>query len=81
MRKLTLFAKPGCCLCEQARQALVERVEGGGFELEQVDVSLDPVLNRAYGERIPVVELDGHELCELCVDRASLEARLDRVQA
>jgi glutaredoxin len=81
MRKLTLFAKPGCCLCEQAKQALVERVEDGGFELEQVDVSLDPVLNRIYGERIPVVELDGHELCELCVDRASLEARLDRVQA
>lgn len=59
----------------------MERAETGDFELEQVDVSLDPVLNRNYGERIPVVEVDGTELCELCVDRASLEARLDRVQA
>ena len=32
------------------------------FELEEVDVSLDPALNREYGERIPVVALDGEEL-------------------
>ena len=29
------------------------------FELEEVDVSLDPALNREYGERIPVVAVEG----------------------
>ena len=42
------------------------------FELEEVDVSLDPVLHRDYGERIPVVDVDGEEAFELGVDAAAL---------
>ncbi len=49
------------------------------FELEEVDVSLDPALHREYGERIPVLALDGEELFEFFVDEASLRERLDRV--
>jgi glutaredoxin len=77
--KITLYGKPGCHLCEDARAAL-ERVRAGrGFELEEVDVSLDPALNRRYGERIPVLALDGEELFEFFVDEESLRERLDRV--
>jgi glutaredoxin len=76
---ITLYGKPGCHLCEDARAAL-ERVRAGhGFELQEVDVSLDPALNREYGERIPVLALDGEELFEYFVDEASLRERLDRV--
>ena len=49
------------------------------FELEEVDVSVDPVLHARYGERIPVLELDGEELFEFFVQEASLRERLDRV--
>jgi glutaredoxin len=77
--RITLYGKPGCHLCEDARAAL-ERVRAGrGFELEEVDVSLDPALNRRYGERIPVLALDGEELFEYFVDEESLRERLDRV--
>ena len=38
------------------------------FELVEVDVSLDPVLHRRYGERIPVLAVDGEELFEFHVD-------------
>ena len=38
------------------------------FELEEVDVSLDPGAARRYGERIPVVAIDGEEVLELRVD-------------
>jgi hypothetical protein len=44
-----------------------------------VDVSIDPVLHREYGERIPVLELDGEELFEFHVDEAELAQRVDRV--
>jgi hypothetical protein len=50
------------------------------FELEEVDVSLDPVLHRAYGERIPVVAVDGEELSEHFVDPEELRSRLGRVE-
>jgi glutaredoxin len=81
MLVVTLYGKPGCHLCDDAR-AVIERVRAErGFELEEVDVSLDPVLHRRYGERIPVVALNGEELCEFFVEDASLRDRLDRVTA
>jgi glutaredoxin len=76
---VTLYGKPGCHLCDDAR-AVVERVRAEHpFELREVDVSLDPELNREYGERIPVLELDGEELFEFHVDEAVLVQRVDRV--
>ena len=79
MPRVTLYGKPGCHLCDDARAA-VERVRAKHpFELQEVDVSLDPELHRAYGERIPVLELDGEELFEFFVDQDALRERLDRV--
>ena len=79
MARITLYGKPGCHLCETAR-TVVERVRADhGFELEEVDVSVDPVLHVRYGERIPVLELDGEELFEFFVQEHSLRERLDRV--
>jgi glutaredoxin len=77
MRLVTLYGKPGCHLCADARAA-VERVRAERrFELREVDVSLDPALNRRYSERIPVLALDGEELFEHFVDEAALRERLE----
>jgi len=76
---VTLYGKPGCHLCDDARE-VVERVRAEHpFELREVDVSLDVELNRVYGERIPVLELDGEELFEFHVDEGVLVERVDRV--
>jgi Glutaredoxin-like domain (DUF836) len=75
---LTLYGKPGCHLCEGARAAVRGVAVGRDVVVEEVDVTLDPVLNRRYGERIPVVALDGEELFEYFVDRDALEERLRR---
>ncbi len=78
---MTLYGKPGCCLCDEAREA-VRAVEGDlPFELEEVDISLDPVLHRRYGERIPVLCVNGKEAFELGVDAAALRDLLGRVVA
>jgi hypothetical protein len=77
---VTLYGKPGCHLCEHAR-AEVERIRAEHpFDLEQVDITLDAALNRRYGERIPVVALDGEELFELRVDADALQEALARVR-
>ena len=79
MPVITLYGKAGCHLCDDAR-AVIERLrEERPFELEEVDVTLDPVLFRRYGERIPVLALDGEELSEFFVEEGSLRERLDRV--
>jgi glutaredoxin len=79
MPVVTLYGKPGCHLCDDAR-AVVERVRAQRtFELREIDVTLDPLLHREYGERIPVLALDGDELFEFHVEEAVLLKRLDRV--
>jgi glutaredoxin len=79
MPRLTLYGKPGCHLCDEARDALARAATGHEVEIEHVDVTLDPGLDRRYGHRIPVVALDGEELFEYVVDPHLLRQRLDRV--
>lgn len=77
--RVTLYGKPGCCLCDEAREAVSSVRATVPFELEEVDISLDPALHRRYGERIPVLEVDGEPAFDLRVDAAALEDLLGRV--
>ncbi len=81
MTRVTLYGKPGCCLCDDAKGVLHAVRAERPFVLEEVDVSLDPLLNRRYGERIPVVAVDGEELFEYHVDPEELAVCLDRVES
>jgi hypothetical protein len=73
LTEVVLYGKAGCCLCDDARAVISEVRRRRPFELREVDVSLDPVLHARYGERIPVVAVDGVEAFELGVDAAELE--------
>lgn len=70
--RITLLIRPGCHLCEYAREALgrVRAATGAGWV--EVSVDSDPELEREYGERIPVVLLDGVEHDYFRVDEARL---------
>ncbi len=73
---VTLYGRPGCHLCDEARDVL-ERVRSQSpFELREIDIERDDALFKRYLERIPVVCLDGEELFEHFVDEAALRRRL-----
>jgi glutaredoxin len=78
---LTLYGKPCCHLCDEARAVVHAAIAESGVQLREVDVTLDPVLERRYGTRIPVLALDGEELFEYFVDAESLADRLDKVRS
>jgi hypothetical protein len=78
---LTLYGKPGCHLCDDARAVVGEALVGREIALQEVDVTLDPVLERRYGDRIPVLAVDGEELFDYLVDPHVLRERLDRVES
>ena len=80
MTTVTLYGKPGCCLCDEAREALDAIRSERPFDLDEIDISLDPVLHRRYGERIPVVSVDGVEAFELEVDARALRDLLGTVE-
>jgi glutaredoxin len=76
---LTLYSRPGCHLCDDAREAL-ERVRARApFTLTEVNIETDDSLLRRYLERIPVVAVGDEELFDYYVDEAALEARLYRL--
>jgi glutaredoxin len=73
MTQLTLYGKPGCHLCEEAR-AVVDQVRARRpFDLEEVDITRDPRLEALYRERIPVIAIDGDEALELVIEATELE--------
>jgi glutaredoxin len=76
-RVVIVYSHPDCHLCEQAVESL-EVLRGElGFELRELDISGDDVLHREYFERVPIVLLDGEELCEYFLDEALLRERLE----
>ncbi len=74
-----LYSRPGCHLCDEAREALHRVRSRRPFTLHEVDITTDDDLHRRYLERIPVVTLGDEELFEYFVDEAALEARLYRL--
>jgi glutaredoxin len=76
---LTLYSRPGCHLCDDARAAL-ERVRARApFTLREVNIETDDSLHSRYLERIPVVALGDEELFDFFVDETALEAKLYRL--
>lgn len=79
MRVITLYSKPDCHLCVQARIALL-KVQGDlEFELQERDITSDEQLHHAYFERIPVVLLGDEELFEYFVEERALRERLQAI--
>lgn len=81
MPSVVLYGRPGCCLCDEARDVL-ERVRSRRrFALQERNIEDDEALLREYLERIPVVVIEGREAFALFVDEAEFEHRLDIVEA
>ena len=77
MRTVTLYTRPGCHLCDDARAVLLRLQQHTPFTLDEVDIESDDALHRAYLERIPVIHLDGEHLFDFFVDEVALTARLN----
>jgi len=80
VRAVTLYTRPGCHLCDEAREAILGlRGVVPPFSLGEVDIDEDDGLLARYLERIPVVSVDGEVVCELELELDSLRAVLDTV--
>ena len=76
MSTVTLYGRPGCHLCDDARTALLSLRARVAFDLQEVDITRDDALHARYLERIPVIALDGEELFDFEVDEEALERRI-----
>jgi len=82
MTQVTVYTRPGCHLCADAINALIEmHANGYRFELHEVDIESEDLLLKRWLEKIPVVEINGEVVSELILDEAAVRARLDTVRA
>ena len=66
--RLRLMTRAGCHLCEVAAETLDRIAAEAGLRPEAVDVDADPALQAEFGDRVPVVLLDGREHSYFTVD-------------
>ncbi len=66
--RLQLLTRAGCHLCVAAAETLQRIAAEAGVTSREVDVAGDPELQAEYGDRVPVVLLDGREHSYFTVD-------------
>jgi glutaredoxin len=81
IHQVFLLTRAGCGLCEKAHRELIVLSGELGFELAATDVDFEaaegrPALRAEYGDRLPVVLLDGREHSYWEVDEARLRIDL-----
>ena len=77
MRRLVLYGRPECHLCDEAREILEGLIrEADDLELVELNIEDDDGLHGRFLERIPVIELDGRILSELVPDVRRLRSTL-----
>jgi hypothetical protein len=74
--RVALYFAQDCSLCVPVHEPLERLRPELGFELEEVDVTGVPELERRYRAWLPVVEVDGRRAFVFGVDEEDLRRRL-----
>ncbi|MCW2852357.1 MAG: glutaredoxin 2 [Nocardioides sp.] len=74
--RITLYGRPGCHLCDDARAVIEKVCAETGEEYVEVSVDDDPELQRRFTEEVPVTFVDGRQHDFWRVDEARLRAAL-----
>jgi glutaredoxin len=74
--RLQLLTRADCHLCAVAAETVHRLAAEAGLAVGEVDVDADPELQAEYGDRVPVVLLDGREHSHFTVDVVRLRRDL-----
>jgi len=78
MREVVLYTRSGCCLCDDAKEALQVARAQVQFTVREVDIDSDPALYDAHRYDVPVIEIDGRRAFKHRVTPRQLVDRLSR---
>ena len=59
MTTITIYSRQGCHLCDDAENVLESLREELNFEIEVIDIDIDPELIKLYSDQVPVIHIDG----------------------
>jgi glutaredoxin len=75
-RDVTLYTRPGCHLCDEAKVAIAPILHEFGVVLREVNVDEDSVLKERYGWDVPVIFIGRHKAAKHRVDLRQFRRQL-----
>jgi len=77
-KEVTLYTRPGCHLCEEAKTILSPLLSEFGVVLREVNIEKDAGLEERYGWDIPVVFIGARKVAKHRIDIAQLRRQLEQ---
>lgn len=62
-RRARVYGHGYCHLCEEMLRALAPWQRSGALDVEFIDIEGDADLEEQFGERVPVLMVEEHEIC------------------
>ena len=59
--RVIIYSRPGCHLCEEAKQAIESAQCANEYTLEEIDIESDVALLQRYRSDIPVITINDEE--------------------
>jgi glutaredoxin len=78
--EVTLYSRPGCHLCEDAKAAIRPLLREFNAHLREVNIALDPTLAERYGWDIPVIFIGTHRAAKHRVNLVQFRRQLREAQ-
>jgi glutaredoxin len=79
-REVTLYTRPGCHLCEEAKAAMAPLLREFGASLREVNIEGDAVLEERYGWDIPVIFISARKAAKHRVDVEQFRRQLEQAK-
>jgi glutaredoxin len=73
----TLYTRPGCHLCDEAKAQITPLLGEAGVILREVNIDADPALRDQYGFEVPVIFLGPRKVAKHRVDLRQFRRQLD----
>jgi Glutaredoxin-like domain (DUF836) len=73
---LVVQSRAYCHLCDDMVAALTSLQPLYGFSMDVVDIDADPELEARYDLLVPVLTINGEEICHYILDREKLAAAM-----
>jgi glutaredoxin len=74
---VTLYTRPGCHLCEEAKEQIAPLLRRAGATLREVNIDADPTLRQRYDWDVPVIFLGARKVAKHRVDLEQFRRQLE----
>lgn len=77
---VTLYTRPGCHLCEEAKAQIDPLLRRAGARLREVNIDADAVLRERYGADVPAILLGSRKVAKHRVDLEQFRRQLEEAR-